>query len=120
MSLREPHLVLMFAHHQLLCPHYHHMCSHMAYLLVKDRLPNKQPSTGHIVRCLIWEERMTQLEVAKQIGCDVKNINSILNNRSRITPAMAIKLASVLETSAEFFLEAQVAHDLYKRRSQYG
>jgi addiction module HigA family antidote len=61
---------------------------------------------------------LTQKQVADHIGCDVKVINRIVNGRTSITAEMAIKLAAAFRTTAEFWLNAQQAVDLYKASKQ--
>lgn len=56
---------------------------------------------------------MTQKRLADHLGCDVKVINRIVNGRTSITAEMAVKLASALGTSPEFWLNAQQAVDVY-------
>jgi addiction module HigA family antidote len=63
---------------------------------------------------------MTQRELATHIGHDVKVINRIVNGRSSITAEMALKLASALGTSPDFWLNAQKAVDLYEARMALG
>lgn len=50
------------------------------------------------------------------IGCDYKVINRIMNEKASITPEMAVKLASAFDTSPDFWLNAQMACDLWKLR----
>lgn len=57
---------------------------------------------------------LTQGALAKHIGCDVKVINRIVNERAAVTADMALKLSAVFKTSADFWLNAQKAVDLYK------
>ena len=57
---------------------------------------------------------MTQKELADHIDCDVKVINRIVNERTSVTAAMALKIAATFGTSPEFWLNAQQALDLYK------
>ena len=57
---------------------------------------------------------ITQKQLADHIGCDVKVINRIVNGRSSITAEMAVKLASALNTTPEFWLNAQQAVDIWK------
>jgi len=57
---------------------------------------------------------ITQKQLADHIGCDVKVINRIVNGRTSITAEMAVKLASALNTTPEFWLNAQQAVDIYK------
>ena len=56
---------------------------------------------------------MTQKQLADHLGCDVKVINRIVNDRTSITAEMAIKLAATFGTTPEFWLNAQQAVNLY-------
>ena len=57
---------------------------------------------------------LTQKQLADHIGCDVKVINRIVNNKTSVTAEMAVKLASAFNTSPQFWLNAQQALDIYK------
>ena len=59
---------------------------------------------------------LTQKEIAQHLHCDIKVINRIVNGRTSLTAEMALKLASALNTSADFWLNAQKAVDLYQAR----
>ena len=61
---------------------------------------------------------ITQKELADHIGCDLKVINRIINEKTSITPAMAAKLGAALETSPDFWLSAQMALDLWSSRTK--
>jgi addiction module HigA family antidote len=61
---------------------------------------------------------LTQKQLADHIGCDVKVINRIINNRSSVSAEMAVKLASAFQTSPEFWLNAQQAVDVYRARQK--
>ena len=52
---------------------------------------------------------ITQRRLAEHIGCEVKVINRIVNGRSSIGPELALRLAGALDTSPEFWLNAQQA-----------
>ena len=56
---------------------------------------------------------ITQKKLAEHIGCDIKVINRIVNEKVSITAEMAVKLGHVFNTSPEFWLNAQVAINLY-------
>ena len=60
---------------------------------------------------------MTQKELADHIGCDYKVINRIVNEKASVTPEMATKLAAALDTTPDFWLNAQMAVDLWKIRN---
>src|SRR6266566_1394203 len=57
---------------------------------------------------------MTQKKLADHLGCDVKVINRIINERTSVTAEMALRLGATFRTSPEFWLNAQKAVDLHK------
>ena len=61
---------------------------------------------------------MTQKQLADHIRHDVKVVNRIVNGRTSVTAAMALKLAASFRTSPEFWLNAQKAVDLFEARSR--
>lgn len=63
---------------------------------------------------------MTQKQLADHLGCDVKVINRIINGRTSVTAEMAVRLSAAFEMSAEFWLNAQQAVDLYAAGKKIG
>ncbi|MEK6706514.1 MAG: HigA family addiction module antitoxin [Bdellovibrionota bacterium] len=63
---------------------------------------------------------LTQGVLAKHIGCDVKVINRIINERTAVTAEMALKLSAVFGNTADFWLNAQKAVDLYNASKKIG
>ncbi len=61
---------------------------------------------------------LSQRELAEHLGCDYKVINRIINERSSVTPEMAVKLAAAFETTPDFWLNAQMEIDLWLLRSR--
>jgi len=59
---------------------------------------------------------LSQKELADHLDCDYKVINRIINEQSSVTPEMAVKLASAFETTPDFWLNAQMAIDLWSFR----
>ena len=59
---------------------------------------------------------LSQKQLANHLGCDIKVINRIVNNRISITAEMAIKLGFALGTTPEFWLNAQQAVEIYRAR----
>lgn len=57
---------------------------------------------------------ISQKQLADHLQCDVKVINRIVNGRTSLTAPMALKLAATFKTTAEFWLNAQKAVDIYK------
>jgi addiction module HigA family antidote len=60
---------------------------------------------------------MSQKELADHLGCDVKVVNRIVNGRTSVTGAMALKLGSAFRTSPDFWLNAQRTVDLHQART---
>jgi addiction module HigA family antidote len=56
---------------------------------------------------------LTQKQLSDHISVDIKVINRIVNERTGITPLVAVKLGHALRTSPEFWLNAQTALDLH-------
>lgn len=56
---------------------------------------------------------LTQKKLADHIGCDIKMINRIVNGRAPISVDMAVRLGAALGTTPEFWLNAQLAVDLF-------
>lgn len=59
---------------------------------------------------------ITQTKLAEHIDCDYKVINRIINERASVTAEMAIKLAAAFDTTPDFWLNAQMALDLWELR----
>lgn len=64
--------------------------------------------------------KMTQKQIADHLGCDVKVINRIINGRTSVTAEMAIRMAAAFGTTAEFWLNAQQAVDIYEATKRVG
>ena len=63
---------------------------------------------------------LTQKELADHLKCDIKVINRIINERTSVSAEMALKLASALKTSPDFWLNAQKAVDIYEASKRVG
>ncbi len=76
----------------------------------------RKPTTpGEVLREEFLEPLgMTQKQIADHIGCDVKVINRIVNDRSSVTAEVAIRLAAAFRTTPQFWLNAQQAVDIYR------
>jgi len=61
---------------------------------------------------------MTQKQLATHLGCDVKVVNRIVNQRTSVTAEMALKLGATFRTTPQFWLNAQKAVDLYRASSR--
>jgi antitoxin HigA-1 len=80
----------------------------------------RKPTTpGEILR----EEFLKPLGISQQfladhIGCDVKVVNRIVNDKASVTPKIALKLAAAFNTSPDFWLNAQKAVDIHAAAGQ--
>ncbi len=76
----------------------------------------REPTTpGEILQKeFLRELGISQKQLADHIACDIKVINRMVNNRTSVTAEMAVKLASALNTSPQFWLNAQQAVDIYR------
>ncbi len=84
-------------------------------------LSRKPTSPGEILaEEFLKPLNLTQNALAKHIGCDVKVINRIINERTAVTAEMALKLSAAFGNSADFWLNAQKAVDLHKARKKTG
>jgi addiction module HigA family antidote len=57
---------------------------------------------------------ISQVELAERLGITFQRVNAIANERRRVTPDTALRLAKVFGTSAAFWLNLQQARDLYE------
>jgi antitoxin HigA-1 len=57
---------------------------------------------------------LTQAELAEKLGMARVALNAIINGKRSITPATAMRLAKALGTTPEFWLNGQIAVDLYR------
>lgn len=63
---------------------------------------------------------LTQKEIADHIDYDVKVINRLINGRTGVTATLALKLAAALNTSPEFWLNAQKSVDIFAASKKIG
>lgn len=59
---------------------------------------------------------MSQMELAKKMGVPVQRVNTLINGKRDMTAETAILLSRVLKTSSEFWMNLQVAYDLFEAR----
>jgi addiction module HigA family antidote len=57
---------------------------------------------------------MTQVELAQRIRVPYVRVNELVNGKRRVTPSTALRLAKAFGTSPEFWLNGQLALDLYR------
>jgi antitoxin HigA-1 len=88
----------------------------MEGMMGKHRISHRPPTTpGEILKEeFLTPLEMTQKQLADHIGCDVKVINRLVNDRTSVTAEMALKLGATFRTTPGFWLNAQKAVDLYR------
>jgi len=57
---------------------------------------------------------LTQVELAQRIGVPFQRINQIVKHKRAVTPDTALRLAQLLGTTPEFWLNLQQNWDLYE------
>ncbi len=59
---------------------------------------------------------LTQKELARRIGVSYPRVNELIHGKRGVTPDTALRLAKLFGTTPEFWLNLQLAHDLYRAR----
>lgn len=78
----------------------------------KERVPT---SPGEMLREEFLEPlEMTQVELAQRIRVPYVRVNELVNGKRRVTPSTALRLSKAFGTSPEFWLNGQLALDLYR------
>lgn len=73
------------------------------------------PSPGEVLkRYIVNGERITQDALAAAMGVSRLTVNQLINNKRTVTAEMALRLAKVLHTKPEFWLNLQRAVDLFE------
>jgi antitoxin HigA-1 len=57
---------------------------------------------------------MTQKELARRIGVSYPRVNELVHGKRGVTPDTALRLARLFNTTPEFWLNGQLAWDLYQ------
>lgn len=74
-------------------------------------------SPGEVLRKQVLEGMdLNQDTLAKALGVSRLTVNQVLNGRRGVSAEMALRLAHVLDTSAEMWLNLQAKIDLYEAR----
>ena len=68
---------------------------------------------------ILYEEflvpmELSQVELARRMGVPIQRVNTIINGKRDMTAETAILLSRTLKTTSEFWMNLQVACDLYK------
>jgi addiction module HigA family antidote len=58
-------------------------------------------------------KRLTQMEAAAQMGISLNRLNEVIRGKRGVTADTALRLARLLRTSPEFWMNLQNTWDLY-------
>ena len=56
---------------------------------------------------------MSQVELSEKMGVPIQRVNTLINGKRDMTAETAVLLSRVLKTTSEFWMNLQVACDLY-------
>ena len=60
---------------------------------------------------------MTQVELSRRMGVPIQRVNTLISGKRGMTAETALLLSGVFENSPEFWMNLQVACDLYDARA---
>jgi len=79
------------------------------------------PTPGEVLRNrVLGDMDIKQDKLADALGVSRFTVNQVLNGRRGVSPEMALRLAHVLDTSAEMWLNLQAKVDLHDARRRIG
>ena len=84
----------------------------------KDRVPT--PPGEMLLEEFLKPLGMTQTELAERIRVPYVRVNELVNGKRRVTPSTALRLAKAFGTTPEFWLNGQLALDLYRTINDAG
>ena len=80
---------------------------------------HKPAHPGEVLKALYFEPMgLTVTEAAKALGVTGKTLSELLNGRTGVSTAMALRLAKALGTTAELWLNMQQNYDLWIARKK--
>jgi addiction module HigA family antidote len=81
----------------------------------KQRSPGRCPThPGAFLREIVLPAiRASRVEIAAALGISRQSLYDILAEKQPVTPAMAVRLGTVFDTSAASWLKMQIAYDLW-------
>jgi addiction module HigA family antidote len=87
----------------------------MTKLLKDYGLPTHRPPTspGEMVRAFLDDIGRSQAEAARALGVSTNRLNEVVKDKRGITADTALRLAAYFGNSAQFWLNVQIASDLW-------
>lgn len=80
------------------------------------RIPTHRPPThpGEMLREeFLPDTGLTQQQLADRLGISFRRVNEILNEKRPVTTDTALRLARLFDMEVQFWLNAQLAYDLF-------
>jgi addiction module HigA family antidote len=84
------------------------------------RIPTNRPPMhpGRMLEKIIDDIGLTQSKLADLTEMPFQRVNQIVRQRRAVTPDTALRLARLLGTTPDFWLNLQLAWDLYHAREE--
>ncbi|MGO8998102.1 MAG: HigA family addiction module antitoxin [Polyangiaceae bacterium] len=81
---------------------------------------NRPPTTpGEVLlEEFLKPKGMTQVKLAELMGVPLQRVNTLIAGKRGVTAETALLLARVFETSPEFWMNLQIACDLYDAKTR--
>lgn len=90
-------------------------------VIERDRERERKPThPGVILTTYMDQEEFTQQELAERMEVPRQRLSGIINERRKITADTAHRLARVLDTTPEFWMNLQTKWDLWKEEDEKG
>lgn len=84
------------------------------------KMKRKPSSPGTILKTLYLDELGVSItQFAEMIHVSRKAVSAIVNGRKSVTPEMALRFSIALDTTPEFWLNAQRGVDLWETRRNF-
>lgn len=81
---------------------------------MRRKMTRKPTHPGEIIKAHYMEPlSLTITSLAESLGISRKTLSSIVNERSGVTPEMALRLSRAFNTSAQLWLNLQRNYDLW-------
>ena len=88
---------------------------------MENKRARKPTHPGELIReDLLTDTGLSQTQLARLMGVSPKTISDLVNERRRVTPDLAFRLARVFNSTPEMWLNMQQAIDLWEARTIHG
>jgi len=84
--------------------------------MIATRLPTHRPPTrpGEFLQEFLEDFGVSQSELARRIYVPFQRVNDVIHGRRAVSASTALRLGKFFNMSAEFWMNAQRATDLYR------